>query len=175
MRKLKLYIATSLDGKIARKDDSVDWLPDPNAGEDYGYQNFLAEIDTLVMGYKTYEVCLKLGEWPYEGKTTYVFTRDVTKPQIPAVQLISQNPVEFVKDLLQQEGKDIWLVGGGEINTLLHDAGLIDSYYIAFIPIILGEGIELLPEVRKQQNLVLTQHQVYENGLVMLYLEKVSS
>ncbi|QMU28597.1 dihydrofolate reductase family protein [Adhaeribacter radiodurans] len=172
MRKLKLYIAASLDGKIARKDDSIDWLPDPNAGEDYGYEAFLAEIDTLVMGYKTYEICLKLGEWPYEGKKTYVFTRDLTKPHIPQVELINQNPVDFTKDLLQQSGKDIWLVGGGEINTLLHDAGLIDSYIIAFIPLILGEGIELLPQVQQQQNLKLTKHQVYDNGVVLLYLEK---
>ncbi|MDQ4140198.1 MAG: dihydrofolate reductase family protein [Bacteroidota bacterium] len=171
MRKLKLYIATSLDGKIARKDDSIDWLPDINPEEDYGYQTFIAEVDTLVMGYKTYQICLKLGEWPYSRKKTFVFTRDGNKSHIPEVQLISQNPVDFVKELIQQPGKDIWLVGGGEINTLLHDAGLIDTYIIAFIPLILGEGIELLPQVRKQQNLKLTQHQVYDNGVVMLYLD----
>ncbi|MDQ3290177.1 MAG: dihydrofolate reductase, partial [Bacteroidota bacterium] len=74
MRKLKLYIATSLDGKIARKDDSIDWLPDPNSGEDYGYQNFLSKIDTLVMGFRTYQICLKFGEWPYNRKDTFVFT-----------------------------------------------------------------------------------------------------
>ena len=172
MRKLKLYIAASLDNKIARKDGSIDWLPEPNAGEDYGYQDFLATVDTLLMGYKTYEVCTGFGEWPYPDKKSVVFTRDSSKTVIPEVQVTNQDPVTFVQELLQQDGQDIWLIGGGEIITLLHNAGLIDEYIIALIPIILGEGIALFPEVQKQENLHLDKQQVYANGLVMLYLNK---
>ncbi len=175
MRKLKLYIATTLDNKIARKDGAIDWLPDPNAGEDYGYQDFLATVDTLLMGYKTYEICVGFGEWPYPDKKTYVFTRDHSKTAIPEAKVVNQDPVTFVQDLLNQNGKDIWLIGGGEIITLLHDAGLIDVYILALIPIILGNGIALFPEVQKQENLILEKQQVYPNGVVMLYFSKSMS
>ncbi|QNF34971.1 dihydrofolate reductase [Adhaeribacter swui] len=121
-RKVKLYIATSLDNKIARPDGAIDWLPGVDEGEDYGYQEFLETIDTLLMGYKTYEVCAGFGERPYPDKNTFVFTRDAYKPVIPEAELITQDPVSFVRELLTQDGKDIWLVGGGAINTLLHDA-----------------------------------------------------
>jgi dihydrofolate reductase len=171
MRKIKLYIANSLDGKIARKDDRIDWLPSPT-GDDYGYKEFYSSIDTTLMGYRTYEVCLKLGDWYYKNKTNYVFSRDPSKKIIPEARLVSENPVQFVKRLKESPGKDIWLIGGGEIITLLHDAGLIDEYIIAYIPLILGEGIELFPNVKNQENLKLVKHQVYPNGVVLLYLEK---
>jgi dihydrofolate reductase len=171
MRKVKLYIAASLDGKIARKNGAIDWLPDPTA-EDYGYQQFYDSIGIALMGYKTYEICLQFGEWPYKGNSTYVFSRDASKTVLPEANLITQNPIDFVKQLREQDGKDIWLVGGGEIIALLHDAGLIDEYILALIPVILGEGIELFPGVKQQQNLRLTQHKVFSSGAVMLYLEK---
>ncbi len=173
MRKLKLYIAASLDGKIARPDGGLDWLPDPTAEDyGYGYQAFYDSIDTTLMGYKTYEVCLGFGEWHYQGKTTYVFSRDAAKSCLPEARLVAEDPVAFVRGLKAQPGQDIWLVGGGEIVTLLHDAGLIDSYVLAFIPVVLGGGVELFPAVRTQANLRLTEHRVFSNGTVMLYLEK---
>ncbi|HEX8531958.1 MAG TPA: dihydrofolate reductase family protein [Cytophagales bacterium] len=171
MRNVKLYIAASLDGKIARRDGGLDWLPDPTA-EDYGYQAFYDAIDTTLMGYKTYEVCLGFGAWHYQGKTTYVFSRDASKSCVPEAQLVAEDPVAFVRRLKEGPGRDIWLVGGGQIVTLLHDAGLIDAYILAFIPVILGEGIELFPAVKAQANLRLTEHRVFSNGAVMLYLER---
>lgn len=174
MRKLILYIATSLDGKIARRDGAIDWLPDPSS-EDYGYQEFYDSIDTVIMGYNTYEVCLGLGDWYYRDKASYIFSRHPDREVLPDVQLVTDDPVAFVRELKAREGKDIWLVGGGEINTLLHDAGLIDEYILAYIPLILGEGIELLPAVTRQENLKLAQHAIYENGVVMMYLIKEDS
>jgi len=171
MRKVKLYIATSLDAKIARKNGAIDWLPQLS-DEDYGYKNFLSSIDTTLMGYKTYEICLSFGEWVYKDQKNYVFSRNPSKPCISEAELISSDPVEFVNQLKNQPGKDIWLIGGGEINTLLHDAGLIDEYIVAYIPLVLGEGVELLPNVKRQQNMKLTKHEVYPNGVVLLYLEK---
>ena len=170
MRQLKLFIANSMDGKIARKDGSLDWLPDPSS-EDYGFDEFMAGIDAILMGYNTYEVSISFGEWPYKNKDTFVFSRSPSKTCIPEATLVSQDPVQFVKDLKTRPGKDIWLIGGGEINTLLHDAGLIDEYIIAYIPVILGEGIELFPGIKKQVNLKLTKHKVYSNGSVLLFLE----
>lgn len=171
MRKLKLYIAASIDGKIARPDGTLDWLPDP-AAEDYGYQAFYNSIDTTLMGYKTYQVCLAFGEWHYKGKTNFVFSRDASKTCIPEARLVAEDPVTFVRALKEKPGKDIWLIGGGEIVALLHDAGLIDDYILALIPVILGEGVELFPDVKTQANLRLSEHRVYPNGAVMLYLEK---
>lgn len=171
MRKIKLYIAASLDGKIARKNGSFDWLPDPTS-EDYGYEDFYNSIDAIIMGYKTYEVCLSFGAWPYKGKKSYVFSRNPQKSCIPEAELITENPAIFVQALKQSEGKDIWLLGGGEIVALLHDADLIDEYIIAIIPIVLGEGIELFPNIKKQINLQLAKQKAFSSGLVMLYLEK---
>ena len=170
MRNLKLYIATSMDGKIARKDGGLDWLPDP-ASEDYGFDEFMSGIDAIIMGYKTYEISISFGDWPYKRKNTFVFSRNSSKAVIPEASLISQDPVTFVRDLKTKPGKDIWLIGGGEIIALLHDAGLIDEYIIAYIPVILGEGIELFPNIKNHVNLSLAKHKVYSNGSVLLFLE----
>lgn len=170
MRKLRLYIAASLDGKIARPNGSFDWLPDVTA-EDYGYESFYSTIDAVVMGYKTYEVCRDMGEWYYKDKRSYVFSRHPGREVVPEAELITEDPVEFTRKLKQTEGKDIWLLGGGEIVSVLHDAGLIDEYIIAQIPILLGEGILLFPDLHRQVNLRLTQTRVYPSGTVMLYLK----
>lgn len=174
MRKLKLYIATSLDGKIARKDGSIDWLPDPSTG-DYGYPEFMKTVDTIIMGSKTYDVCVSFGEWPYPDKDTYVFSRSRDKKGINDVELVHQEPREFVLDLKKTKGSDIWLMGGGEIITLLHDAGLIDEYILAYIPVILGEGIELFPGIHQQVNLSLYHHQVYPDGVIMMYFSNTNN
>ena len=171
MRKLKLYIATSLDGKIARLNHEIDWLP-PLEEYDYGYAEFMESIDAIVMGYKTYEVCVGLGEWAYKDKTSYVFSRSSERQLIPEAALITEDPVKYVQDLKQTDGKAIWLLGGGKIIGLLHDAGLIDEYILAYIPVILGEGIELFPGIKKQENLKLQRHQVYENGVGLFYFGK---
>src|SRR5688572_22929812 len=171
MRKVKLYIATSLDGKIARKNGEIDWLP-PLDGQDYGYETLLNSVDATLMGYKTYEVCLGFGEWHYKDQTNYVFSRNPAREMIPEAQLVTEDPVKFVQELKQTEGKDIWLIGGGEIIALLHDAGLIDEYILAFIPVILGEGIEMFPGIKKQENLKLNYHIVYDNGVAMFYFTK---
>lgn len=124
------------------------------------------------MGYKTYEVCLGLGQWAYKDQLTYVFSRNAAREMIPEAQLVTEDPVTFVQNLKQTEGKAIWLIGGGKIIHLLHDAGLIDEYILAYVPVILGEGIELFPGIKKQQNLTLTRHKAFESGIVMLYYQK---
>lgn len=170
MRKLKLYIAASLDGKIATKDHSLDWLPDPTA-EDYGYRQFYDSLDTVIMGYKTYETSIGFGEWHYKDKKSYVFSRNGDKDIIAEASLVTDNPADFVKRLKAEQGKDIWIVGGGEIVRLLHDAGLIDEYIIAIVPILLGEGIELFPHISTRTALTLADQRVYKNGVILTYYE----
>lgn len=173
MRKTILYIAASLDGKIARKDHGLDWLPaGENEQTDYGYKEMLETVDTLLMGYGTYEVCVNLGEWYYKGLTTYVFSRNAGKPVIPDAQLVTEDPVEFTKGLLKQEGKNIWLVGGGDIIRQLHEADLIDKYMIATIPVILGAGIEMFPDLRREQKLKVDFCKNYDE-LIMTHYSKV--
>lgn len=174
MRQVKLYIAASLDGKIAGINHDLDWLPQPE-DDDYGYGELLDSIDTILMGYTTYKVTSGFGDWPYKDKTSYIFTRDASKECIADVELISEDPVSFTRNLKNQPGKDIWLVGGGNIITQLHDAGLIDEYIITTIPIVLGKGIELFPNINREQSLQLHKHKVYANGVTMMYYKPITS
>ncbi|RYD56588.1 MAG: dihydrofolate reductase [Sphingobacteriales bacterium] len=170
MRKLILYIAASLDGKIAGSDHSLDWLPDPST-DDYGYQELMDTIDTVVMGYKTYKICMGLG-WTYHGKQAYIFSRSEGKSVIPEAKLITDDPSSFIDKLKREDGKDIWLIGGGEMVRILHDAGLIDEYILTTIPIILGDGIELFPRIKAKLPLHLIKHKAYDNGLTMAYYKQ---
>lgn len=172
MRQVKLYIACSIDGKIAGIDGNVDWLPHPPEGEDYGYYSFYDSIDELAMGYKTYEICISLGDWPYKGKPTHVFTRDSSKSVVKDASLVTSDIVQFTKELKAKEGGDIWLVGGGNIIQQLHDADLIDEYIISYVPVILGAGIELFPNLKKVKKLQLIHHKVYADGLSLMHYKK---
>ncbi len=172
MGQIKLYIACSIDGKIARKDGSVDWLPEPENGEDYGYGEFYSSIDSLIMGYGTYETCISLGDWPYKGKASFVYSRDGSKKVIDDAQLITHNPIAHAHQLKENTDGDIWLVGGGNLIQQFHDAGLIDEYIIAFIPVILGAGIELFPNLQKEEKLTLVRHRIYQDGLALMEYKK---
>jgi Dihydrofolate reductase len=170
MRKVKLYIACSLDGKIARPNGAIDWLPDPSE-QDYGYNEFYNSLDATLMGYKTYEVCRAFGDWVYPDKKTYVFSHNPDRKLVPEAELVTTDPSTFVAELKTKPGKDIWVIGGGQIISLLHDAQLIDQYVIAIIPVILGEGLELFPSIRKQVNLTLQKHIIYPNGVALFYYD----
>ena len=163
MRKIKLFIASSLDGFIAREDGGIDWL----FTGDYGYAKFYNSIDTVLMGRKTYELGLKLGEY-YKGKRVIVFTKQKNLKKLENVEFVS-NVVDFTKKLLKTKGKDIWLVGGGEIVSLLLNNNLIDEILLFVHPIILGKGIPLFKNIKKEVKLKLIETFAYEGGLVKLY------
>ena len=173
-RKLKLYIAISLDGKIADPEGGVAWLdelPHPE-GEDYGYAGFYASIDTTLMGYKTYAKIEDFDvPFPYPDKKNYVFTRTTNRPAAEYVEFVSDDIIAFVHDLKQKEGKDIWLVGGGLINKLLLDQNLLDEIHIFIMPIILGDGIPLFSTGVETNKLQLTTSKTYENGVLSLIYE----
>ena len=163
MRKIKLFIASSLDGFIARENSGIDWL----FTGDYGYAKFYNSIDTVLMGRKTYELSLKLGE-SYKGKRAIVFTKQKNLKKLENVDFVS-NVVDFTKKLLKTKGKDIWLVGGGEIVSLLLNNNLIDEIILFVHPIILGKGIPLFKNINKEVKLKLLETFAYEDGLVKLY------
>lgn len=169
MKKIKLYIAVSLDGKIAGEEGDVSW-PDKFSGNDnpdYGYNDFLDSVDTTLMGNKTYRQLLNWGiDFPYRNKLNYVFTRNMEPTEDENVKYISIDPVSFVKDLKSSAGDDIWLIGGGQINTLLLNAHLIDELIIFIIPEVLGKGIPLFANIPDETNLDMIKTKTYDNGVV---------
>lgn len=169
MRKIKLYIASSLNGKIARADGSVDWLesiPNPEKS-DYGYQDFYASIDSTIQGYRTYAQILSWDiAFPYKGKKNYVFTRNPDHQDTEDVSFISENHLSFTEQLKRGKGGDIWLIGGGQINTLLLNAGLVDELFLFLMPIILPDGLDLFAETPLESQLQLLTSKNYPGGVV---------
>ncbi|MFC3880304.1 dihydrofolate reductase family protein [Algoriphagus namhaensis] len=168
---IKLYIAQSLDGFIARENGELDWLmnlPNPNQ-LDYGYGEFLEGIDTILMGRQTYEEILGFGvDWPYSDSETYVLSRQrdyqTKTAKTQAVELTSFS-LEKIK---AQSKKSIWIVGGGQIITELLNWDEIDEIILTIIPIILGNGIPLFPNSPKETSLDLIKTQSFETGAVSL-------
>lgn len=171
MRKIILYIACSLDGKIADADGSTDWLhqiPNPD-NSDYGYSEFFKSIDTTLMGNKTYKQVLGFDcDFPYKDTKNFVFTRDQLLTKNEHVEYISENFEVFIKNLKRQSGKDIWCIGGGAVNGLLLNHGLIDEIQLFMMPVILGDGINLVDHLGQQINLDLKHTTEYKSGVIEL-------
>lgn len=162
-RKVRLFIATSLDGYIAGPGESLDWL---FADADYGYDAFIAEVDTLAMGRRTYEVVKGFGEWPYDGLATSVFTRRDDLPHDARVSFTSRTPAEWLHDVEQAPGKDVWIVGGGQLIRDFIDARLVDEMTLAVHPVVLGGGTPLFPAGSPRHKLRLAHVHSYPSGLV---------
>ncbi len=169
-RKVILYIATSLDGYIAKPNDDLHFLSIvQKEGEDYGYGSFIDSVDTVILGRKTYEwVLTQVPEFPHADKTTYVITR--TKRQsIGTTHFYTGNLKELVLKLKDEKGKTIFIDGGAEIvNELLKDS-LIDEFIISIVPILLGSGTKLFNDGRPEQSLQLLTSKQYEKGFVQLH------
>lgn len=171
MRKLILYTAMSLDGKIAGPDDDVSWLdqiPNPDQS-DYGYGEFVKEIDTTLMGGNTYRWIMNQDiPFPYPDTDNFVLTRDAGLPDNEHVSFINDNHVERIKAIKSAEGKDIWLIGGAQANRLCLAAGIIDELRVFVMPVILGEGITLVQPEDQRQSLELADSKTYQSGVVEL-------
>jgi dihydrofolate reductase len=171
MPTIALYIASSIDGYIARADGSIDWLDSVDGfDEDYGYQAFYDSVDALLMGSNTYTQVLGFGDWPYPGKPTYVFfSHDL--PNILADVHIVPHDIQEMLPLIEHHQK-AWLVGGGALVKSFHQAGLIDEYIISIIPVVLGDGIALFQAPLTEQPLTLVSAQQYPSGLVQMHYQK---
>ena len=172
MRKVILYIATSLDGFIAESDGGLDWLekfPHPE-GEDYGYVDLLNRIDTTLMGRNTFDFVANYnGPFPYPDTTNYVFSNRDIESKLP-IEIISGDAVAFLKHLKQERGKDIWLIGGGRLNTSFANANLIDEVILTQIPVFLGKGIPVFNGLDSNLKFKKTTHKVYPNGVLKHHL-----
>lgn len=168
MRKVKFSAANSLDNYIARKDGAFDWILWSEETASF-MEDFWKDIDTLVMGRKTYEVALKHGGGStpqHPGVKTYVFSRTFGENQAENAEIIRTDAAEFVQDLKSQDGKDIFVMGGGELAKSLFEANLIDEVNLAIHPMFLGSGIPLFREMKHQIDLELIECKSLKNGCV---------
>ena len=169
--KASVYIATSLDGFIARTNGDLDWLTGadraPN-GEDYGYQAFMDTVDVIVMGRHTFDLALTFDAWPYRGKKVVVLSS--TPPAIPphladGVAWLALPPPHVVERLADQGATHLYIDGGKTIQGFLN-ADLIDELIITRIPILIGAGIPLFGAVYRDIQLTHIETRPFENGFV---------
>lgn len=167
-RKVILYIAESLDGFIARKNGSVDWLtPYESSGEDYGYKEFYDSIGTIIMGSTTYK---QFGEY-HRDKLCFVFSSSI-KGREGNVTFVNRDIREFIEKLNSENNKNIWLVGGGSMIDGFLKHGLIDEFIISIIPTLLGDGIPLFKGGNVESQLKLLKVKSYDSGLVQVHYER---
>ncbi|MCB0649552.1 MAG: dihydrofolate reductase [Saprospiraceae bacterium] len=171
MRKLKIFIAMSLDGFIAKPDDDLSFLKAvEKEGEDYGYEAFTSGIDTLIIGRKTYDyVVREIGSQHYDNGSNdvYIITRK-PKPRKGKTIFYSGDLKELVLKLKSESGKDIYCDGGAEIIHQLLVQDLVDELIISIIPVLLGEGTRLFKKGRPEQTLKLQSIKSFETGLVQV-------
>jgi len=172
MRKIIVYIATSADGYIARRNGAVDWLDRPRLKGDYGMGEFYRSIDTILWGRKTAGLTTTMG-----GKSeafdanvkNYVFSRRPPRKPVAGAEFVKEPIPEFAKRLRSLAGKNIWMMGGAGIIASFLDAGAIDEFIIHVIPTLIGEGIPLIAPRHRTVPLKLVSCRSFSDGVVRLH------
>lgn len=182
MRKVTFGCANSLDNYIARKDGSYDWLmwSDETAQV---MKEYWPRIDTIVMGRKTWDVAQanapkskkKKPSQMYGNVKTYVFSRTMEPGEQDGAIIRNDDPAAFVRELKQQDGKEICIMGGGELARDLLEAGVIDEIGFNIHPVLLGSGISLFHEMKIQIDLELLECRQFKNGCVYVLYRVLSS
>ena len=164
--KASVFVGTSLDGFIARSDGSYDFLP-PGGGEPHGYDEFIASVDALVIGRKTFETVLAFDTWPYGEKPVFVLsTRALASaPAGAVVERMSGDPAEIVSKLDARGIRHVYVDGGITIQRFLQ-AGLIQRLIITRVPVLIGAGIPLFGAVPRDILLKHVGTRQYASGLV---------
>jgi dihydrofolate reductase len=169
-RNVIVHIAASADGYIARPDGDLDWLTSrPAPAGFYGMNAFMRSIDTLLLGRKTYEVSLRMGGKFDKKSRNIVFSRHAPPADAPSgVEFVSGAIGPFLSRLREQPGKDIWLMGGGELIASFLDEQAIDEFVISVVPVFIGDGIPLIARRHRHVLLDLRSIERFEDGLVQL-------
>lgn len=168
--KVSIYIATSIDGYIARKDGNLDWLHYGHTGdEDYGFKAFINGIDALILGRNTYQVVSGFDEWPYKGKRVIVLSHTLKEVRKEAELFCGQLP-ELLSKLHFENIKHVWVDGGITASKFL-EAGLVDELTISVIAMVLGSGIPLFDVMNREHKCRLISAKPYPSGLVQLKYE----
>jgi dihydrofolate reductase len=170
-RKIIARLAASADGFIAGPGDDLEWLTSRPAPKGfYGIEAFTLSIDTLVMGRKTYEEGLRLGGKFDPSSRAYVFSRHTPPADVPSgVEFVGDTVDAFVARLRERPGRDVWLMGGGDLIASFLDARAIDEFVVNVFPVFIGDGIRMI--ARRHRHVPLTLHDVerFENGVVQLH------
>lgn len=161
MRNILLNVAVSLDGLIAGPHGEYDWC---FVDKDYGMKDFLARIDALLMGRKSYELMKEMGE-PFPGLRKIVVSQTLTSVEWWAEQ-IKGDAIERIKQMRGEAGKDIWLFGGAQLTNSLLAAGLVDELHLSVHPVVLGGGVALFGSLARRIKVELMETRGYETGLV---------
>ncbi len=176
MRKINLFIAMSLDGYIADSKGNVDWLKGQGSEHENMdvYSEFVKNIDTVLMGWNTYhQITAELSpkEWVYHNLTAYVITHK-ERASSEKIRFVNTDPVDLVKRLKEEPGKNIWICGGASIIHPLINEDLIDCYYITVIPTLLGDGIRLFEKTGHEIKLRLLKTQSYNGMTDLIYMRR---
>jgi len=175
MRKLSLFIATSLDGYIAKPNDDLSFLKlVEKEGEDYGYAEFTDTIDIIILGRKTYDYVLKeIGSSHYDNgqRNVFVITR-TERPRVGKTIFYTGNLTELVQRLKSGNGKNIYCDGGAEIVNELLKSDLIDDFIISIVPVLVGNGTRLFKDGRPEQHLELVNSKTFDTGLTQLHYKR---
>jgi len=162
-----VFVATSLDGFIARTDGALDWLP-AEGGEPHGYEEFIATVDAIVIGRKTFETVLTFEAWPYGAKPVVVLSSTpsaLTAPAGAVCEFMTGTPFEIVDRLSGRGFTHLYVDGGITIQRFL-DAGLIQRVIITRIPVLLGDGIPLFGHLRHDIRLKHIATRAFPSGMV---------
>jgi dihydrofolate reductase len=170
-RKVIVHIATSADGYIARSDGALEWLTSRPAPKGfYGMNDFMMSVDTKVLGRKTYEVSRRMGAKFDSQCRNIVFSSHPRPGDAPSgVEFVNDAIAPFVSRLRAQPGKDIWIMGGGEIIASFLDAQGIDEFVISVVPVFIGDGIPLIGRRHRHIPLELHALERFEDGVVQLH------
>jgi len=169
MRRIRYNCAMSLDGYIAGPDDEFDWI---GVDPDIDFEELFGQFDTFLLGRRTFEVTGDPGASAQSGTRTFVFSRTLSQDDYTDVTIVGDNWEDVVRSLREEPGGDIWLFGGGALFRSLCEEGLVDTVEVSIVPILLGGGIPLVPELSKRIGLTLTGQRVFEKtGTVSLVYE----
>jgi dihydrofolate reductase len=170
MRKIRYSVAMSLDGYIAGPNGEADWIV---ADPAFNFADLWAQFDTLLMGRRTYQVAVaRFGKkGGFQGKKTFVASRTLHQADYPNATILFDLTRDWIQQLRSQPGKDVWLMGGGEIFQLLLGMQEIDLVEVSIVPILLGGGVAMLPSPATQTRLTLASHKAYPSGLISLVYE----
>src|SRR5688572_25617874 len=169
-RKVILFIAASLDGYIAKPNDDLSFLAMVQMeGEDYGYSEFNQNVDTVIMGRKTFDWVMKqVPEFPHADKESFIITR-TPRPDFGKTKFYSGDLNELISQLKNSPGKNIFIDGGAEIVNALLNQRLLDEIIISIIPVLLGDGVRLFKGGLPEQTLKLVSSKQYNSGLVEIH------
>jgi len=172
---VSVFIGTSVDGFIARQNGSYDFLPE-GGGEPHGYDEFMASVDTLVIGRKTFEAVLALPAWPYGGKNVVVLSSkpvDFSGLRGQTIQQMGGSPTAIVATIAAKGAQHVYVDGGITIQRFLRD-GLVNRLIITRVPVLIGEGIPLFGSLPRDVRLRHVRTQQYKSGLVQSEYQVIS-